>query len=347
MLKINLLPPYINQRSKIRAAWTALALLLVAELAGASVYQASLISQENQKLADVQGKESRVATVQKYAADATKERAKIAPIKMKTSYINELRVYNRVRPDLFDHVASYIYREIWITGMQAEQNTLTMPASAKSISSVGRFLLFMQNNPDFSQVRISSVPGWPPGTAGVEASPVGGGDMGAAPPKKGPGSKMVGVAEQPSASPGGMMGPGMMGPMGSMGPGGPGGGMMPGGPGGMMPGGPNSGPPGLGSPGGTPQIFGSGATGAGGDLTSVPTPGTEGYATGGAPIPYPTSLTRPKLLPVYFPFTVTGVLTKPIARPNYGEPLGGFGEEEADIPDAGGLPPGYSAPAGK
>src|SRR5437870_1672383 len=119
MLKINLLPSYVNERSKIRAAWTAMALLLVAELAGATVYQAGLISQEKQTLDDVQTKEGQVAAVQKLASEASKERAKVAPIKAKTSFINEIRDYNRVRPDLFDHVASYIYREIWITGMQA------------------------------------------------------------------------------------------------------------------------------------------------------------------------------------------------------------------------------------
>jgi Tfp pilus assembly protein PilN len=342
MLKINLLPSYVNQRSKIRAAWTAMALLLVAELAGATVYQAGLVSQEGEKLTVVQKKEHDVTEVQKLASEASKERAKIAPIKAKTSFIKEIRDYNRVRPDLFDHVASYIYKEVWITGMQAETNTLSMPASAKSVSSVGRFLLFMQNNPDFTQVRISSVPGWPPGTAGVEASAIGG-DTGEAAPKKGPGTRAVGIAEQ-SGPPAGMMGPG--GPMGSMGPMGPG--MMPGGPpgGGMMgPGGPGGGAPGLGSPGGTPQIFGSGATGAGGDLTSVPTPGTEGYTTGGAPIPYPTSVTRPKLLPVYFPFTVTGVLAKPIARPNFNAPSS-VTDEDSDIAN-GKLPAGYSGVAGK
>jgi len=193
----------------------------------------------------------------------------------------------------------------------------------------------MQNNPDFSLVRISTVPGWPPGTSGVEAGAVGG-DVGAEAPKKGPGTRAVGIAE-PSGPPMGAMGPG--GPMGSMGPMGPGG--MPG----MMPGGPPGMGPGLGSPGGTPQIFGSGATGAGGDLTSVPTPGSEGYTTGGAPIPYPTSFSRPKLPPAYFQFTVTGVLTKPIARPNFNAPST-VADEDTEFAN-GKLPPGYGGIPGK
>src|SRR5207244_3620334 len=137
-----------------------------------------------------------------------RERDKIQPIKNKTDFINQLLVYNKVRPNLYEHVASYIYREVWISGMQAEQNVLTMPASAKSISGVGRFLLFMQNNPDFTQVRISQVPGWPAGTAGVEASPLTGGGGG------GPGGPVGGPGY--GGPPGGSGGPGLM-----MGPGGP------------------------------------------------------------------------------------------------------------------------------
>jgi len=159
MLKINLLPPYINQAGKIRTAWTIMALLLAAELGGLTFFQKGQIDEEQQKLSDVQAKETHVQAVEKLAQDAKNERAKIAPIKEKTDFINQLFAYNRVRPDLYEHVASYVYQEVWISGMQAEQNTLTMPAAAKSISGVGRFLLFMQNNPDFTQVRISSVPG--------------------------------------------------------------------------------------------------------------------------------------------------------------------------------------------
>src|SRR5207244_12548220 len=140
-----------------------------------------------------------------------RERDKIQPIKNKTDFINQLLVYNKVRPNLYEHVASYIYREVWISGMQAEQNVLTMPASAKSISGVGRFLLFMQNNPDFTQVRISQVPGWPSGTAGVEASPLGG-------PGGGPGGSggppggSAGPPGRPAGGPVGPPGAGYLGP---------------------------------------------------------------------------------------------------------------------------------------
>jgi Tfp pilus assembly protein PilN len=314
MLKINLLPPYINQRSQIRNAWILMAVVLAAELVGLTFYQKGKIDQESQLLSDVQSKETQVLQVQKLASEAAAARAKIQPIKDKTDFINGLLAFNKVRPDLYEHVASYVYREVWISGMQADQNVLTMPASAKSISAVGRFLLFMQNNPDFSQVRISSVPGWPPGTGGVEASPLTGASAGG----------FGGGSGGPAGSGGPMMGsggPGAFGPPGGSG-GPPGGGPpMMGSGGGPPGGGPPGGPPGFGGPGGAvPQIFGGEAGSGGSGLTNVPSPGQPGgdaLTAGGAPIPYPSEVEQPKLLPVYFPFTVTGVLTKPILRPTF------------------------------
>jgi hypothetical protein len=322
MLKINLLPPYINQAGKIRSAWTALAALLILELVALTFWQWSNKSQESAQIASVTDKENRVITeVDKPKQEADAERNKIQPIKQKTDFINALLAYNRERPDLYERVASYIYREVWIQGMQAEQTTLTMPAQAKSISGAGRFLLFMQNSPDFQRVQISSVPGWPPGTAGVEAGglSVGGGYGGSG------GSTGVGPGGPP---------PGYGGPPSGGGTGSP-----------YSPGGAGGGPPGY--PGGGPPIFGGGGTGGGGEgpgLLSPATPGgdTGAIGTGGAPIPYFSSVDRPRPMPVYFPFTVTALLTKEIVRPTY---LGaGAGTDSGAAGYGGG--PGYGAPPG-
>jgi cell division protein FtsB len=327
MLKINLLPPYINQQGKIRTAWTLLALVLAAEIAGLSYYQWTQISAEQELLSDVQSKETQVQQVEKLKADADALRAKIKPIKDKTDYINQLFDFNKVRPNLYEHVASYIYKEVWISGMSADQSVLTMPASAKSISAVGRFLLFMQNNPDFTQVRISAVPGWPPGTSGVEAGPL-----------SAPGAPAGG----PGGSGGPAGGPGMM-----SGGGPPGGGPPMMGSGGGPPGGA---PPGFGPPGGSggpaglaPPIFGAGADNGRGGLMNVPAPSEPGsvIAGGGAPIPYPADFGQQKPPPVYFGFTVTGTLAKQIVRPTYqatgaGADTSGYG---------GGGPYGSGGPA--
>jgi hypothetical protein len=351
MLRINLLPPYINQQSKIRSAWTLMAALLVAELIGLTLFQASKRAEEKEKISTVEQKEQQVVQVQKLATEAQNIRAQVAPIKEKTDFINQLLAYNKVRPDLYERVASYIYQEVWVSGMQAEQNILTMPASGKSISGVGRFLLFMQNSPDFSKVQISSVPGWPPGTPGVEAGGIGGDVGGAAGPGYGRGAPAGYGA--PGSLPGGPPG----GP--------PGGASAGGGPGYGAPG--PGGAPGYGgtdSAAGGPPIFGGSGPGGGGPgLLNAPTalgPGEGGVTTGGAPIPYlpPPELAKPR--PTYFPFTVTGVLTKPIARPYYagigaegdtgagGSPYGGYGGPPGGPAGSayGGPPGGPGGPVG-
>src|SRR5687767_1315863 len=122
MLKINLLPPYINQRSKIRTAWTVLAVLLAAELVGLTLVQAKMRADENSLIASVQAQEAKAIQVESLAREAQTERAKIDPIKQKKDFIEKLWAYNKVRPNLYERVASYIYQEVWIAGMQAEQN---------------------------------------------------------------------------------------------------------------------------------------------------------------------------------------------------------------------------------
>ncbi len=340
MLKINLLPPYINQRSKIRTAWTLMAVVLAAEIAGLTYFQLNQINTENQLISDVQSKEQQVQQVEKLKTDADALRAKVKPIKDKTDFINQLFDFNKVRPNLYEHVASYIYREVWISGMNADQNVLTMPAAAKSISAVGRFLLFMQNNPDFTQVRISSVPGWPSGTAGVEASPLtgGGGPAGGPGGSGGPAGGAYGSGGgPPGAPPGGSGGPAGGPPV--MGPSG-------GGSGGGAPG--FGGPPG--SPSGAglaPPIFGAGADNGGPGLMNVPAPGQPGgdaVTGGGAPIPYPADLGQPKPLPVYFGFTVTGTLAKPIVRPTF-QATGAGGADTGPYGSGGGMM-GSGGPAG-
>jgi len=94
-------------------------------------------------------------------------------------------------------------------------------------------------------------------------------------------------------------------------------------------------------------------------VLSPATPGGDSspFGTGGAPIPYFSSLDRPKPIPIYFSFTVTGLLAKPIERPTYlgvggGTDSGaGYGGAPGyggppGYPGAGGGPPGYPGAGG-
>ena len=77
-----------------------LAALLALELVGLTLFQASRIGEEHEKLTEVQQKETEVTQVQKLAQEATSKRAEVKPIKDKTDFINALLAYNKVRPNL-------------------------------------------------------------------------------------------------------------------------------------------------------------------------------------------------------------------------------------------------------
>jgi hypothetical protein len=360
MLKINLLPAYIHERKKIRATWATMLALLGALTAGLIAYQGSLISQEQRLAEEVTMKEQKAQQVQKLVSDAAAERDKIKPIEGKVTFIKDILAFNKVRPDLFQRVSEYTFKGIRYNQMQAEGNVLTIQAFAPDLSSAGRYLIYMQGNPDLATVNISAVPGYPPGNQN-EGSTFGG--------TTDTGSGGYGGAAGTGYGPPGMSGPG--GPPGSPGGGygAPGGGYGPpggaisgpgappgGGPGGMGYGG----PPGAGGPGGYPGAPGGDTGTAEGQLPGYTAAlGQDGGVWGGRWFSTRNRLipdrSDPTQYPTGFPFSVTATLVKPINRPIYGQTTdqttdtsGGYG----GYPGAGGgygppgMPGGYGPPGG-
>jgi hypothetical protein len=362
MLKINLLPAYIHERKKIRATWVMMLALVGALTAGLIAYQGSLISQEGQLRAEVEQKEQEAQQVQALVTQASAEREKIKPIEGKVTFIKEVMAFNKVRPDLFQRVSEYTFRGIRYNQMQAEGNVMTIQAYSPDLSTAGRYLIYMQGNPDLSTVNISAVPGYPPGNqsegsnfgagaAGEGASGYGGYGGPGGPPG-GPGG--YGPPGGPGGPPGGPGGPpGSYGPPGGAGYGAP--------PGGAMSG--PGGPPGYGGPGGPGGYPGApGDTGAGeGQLPGIQAAtGQDGSIYGGRWFGTRNYLipdrSNPNLYPKGFAFTVTATLVKPISRPIYGQTAdqqtngyggpggpGGYGGYPGGPP---GGPGGYGPPGG-
>src|ERR1043166_3198847 len=118
MLKINLLPSYIYERKKIRAAWAVVVAVILLEIAGLAAYQGKLINDENAKAADVTTAEAKADQGQKLVGEAAAERAKIAPITQKVQFIKDILKFNTVRPNLFQNVAEYTIKGIHYTHME-------------------------------------------------------------------------------------------------------------------------------------------------------------------------------------------------------------------------------------
>jgi hypothetical protein len=302
-MKINLLPGRVKGKSNLQAIWALVTVLILAELAGLGFYQKSLRDKESQVAADVVTKQAEATRVNKIGDDANAERAKVRDIDTKVKFVKEVTEYNEVRPDLYARTVEYTLEGVRYTSMSASQNLLQIGAWAPSLADAGRYLLFMENSPDFSAVRISGVPGYPPGGQGAGGA-AGPGESGAIPGNSGGAPSSGAFAPSgPEASGGSQNSGGGFTPSG--GPGSPG----------FSPGGQGAAQDfGGGGPGGAPGgAFGPGAPGGGGQ-------GGGGGQTvyGGAFMNAGARFLPPKP-PQGFPFTVTAQLVKPIVRPLFGQ----------------------------
>jgi hypothetical protein len=291
-MKINLLPGRVRGKSSLQPVWALVVLLILAELGGLAFYQSSLLATEKAQASELETKNAKVTEVNKIGQEATTERSKIRDIDAKVKFVKDLTEYNEVRPDLYANTIEYTLDGIRYTSMSASQNLMQIGAWAPTLSDAGRYLLFMQNSPDFTAVQISGVPGYPPG------GQTGGGAAG------GPGESGAFSGNSGGPSAGAFPNSG-----GGFGPGGPSAGAFPNSGGGFEPGGQGA----AGGFGGGPgSAFGPGAPGGGGQ-------GGGGGQTiyGGA---YQNAGTRnlPPKPPQGFPFTVTAQLVKPIVRPLFG-----------------------------
>jgi len=318
-MKINLMPGRVRGQSSLKPIWGLVVVLILAELIGLGLWQKSLRDRETQLIADTEAAKTHADAVHALEREASAERAKVKDIDQKVKFVQELQTYNEARPNLYQNTIEYTLNGIRYTSMSAAQNVMQIGAWAPTLADAGRYLLFMQNSPDFSAVRISGVPGYPPGGQT-------GGGGGAGPGESGAALGSGAFAPPPDTGASGLNSGGGVTNLG------PPGGFAPGGQGaaGAEAGGPPGGAFGPGAPGGGGQGGGGGRTIYGG-----------AYQNAGA-------RNLPPKPPQGFPFTVTAQLVKPIMRPLFGvnpqQP--GFGGPGAFGPGAFGPEAGAGGPIG-
>ena len=195
MLRINLLPAYIEERKKTRNVIIGVVAGVLAVIAALSFYTWGVLSPAvaaQQAAADEQEKLAK--EVQTIQADAENILAEAKPITDKSDYVKQVRFYNTLRQNIYRRVAQYTYKEIEYSAMTAGGQTLQLSAYAKKLSDVGRFYIQLFGNPDLSAVSISGIPGWPKGQAG------GGGGGGRGFPGGGGGGGYPGAGGPPGGS---------------------------------------------------------------------------------------------------------------------------------------------------
>ena len=162
MLRINLLPPYVQQRrltKKLVPAFVALFLVSVALPLIAYVYLHGKLVTLTQEATDaVAGK----AKTDNYKAEAATTISQVAPIQAKLKFVTDVDAYARKWVALYNTLAdttpksSFLYTGATVTGQ-----TMAIKAYSPSVEEVGRYLQVMYHEPDFTSVVVDKIPAYP------------------------------------------------------------------------------------------------------------------------------------------------------------------------------------------
>lgn len=162
MLKINLLPPYIFERRKVRQTAFLFGLIVVLAFGG----MVGWIFMLSRKEADLKARFAVMdaAAKQVLALEDTikAEEAKIPPIKDRMDYFKAVTAYNEKFPAVYEELVKYTYERVLYRSITPSNSQLTIAAHAKSLGDCGRYLLNIYRARHlFSNVTISAVPGYP------------------------------------------------------------------------------------------------------------------------------------------------------------------------------------------
>jgi hypothetical protein len=164
VLKINLLPPYIYERRKVRKAALIFGLLFAAVAAGIFGWWLMLSNQERNLKVQVEDMKAKAAQVEALQQQLSAEQAKLPPIKSKVDYIKGVMAYNMKYPAIYAELANYTYSRIIYKSIKPSGgNSIAIDARARTVGDCGRYLLNMYRAQHiFTSVAISqsAIKGW-------------------------------------------------------------------------------------------------------------------------------------------------------------------------------------------
>jgi len=169
VLKINLLPPYIYERRKIRQTTFLFGLIFMLVLGCMVTWWVMLGKKESNLEIYVAEMEQKADQVKALKELVRAEEAKIPPVEAKVDFIEGVMAYNVKVPNLYEELAKYTYTRVLYRSVSPSNNQLTIQAYARSVGDCGRYLLNLYRASHiFRSVAISEVPGYP--TGGGEAA---------------------------------------------------------------------------------------------------------------------------------------------------------------------------------
>ena len=162
MLRINLLPAYVQQRRLTKAlvpVFIAIFALCVAAPLAVYFYLHGKLTTLTQDAADaVTGKGKTDAL----KAEAVTTLAQVAPIQSKLQFLKDDYAYIDKWVQLYSTLANTTPKSSFIyTGAQVTGPTMAIKAYSPSVEEVGRYLQVMYHEPDFSTVAVDHIPAYP------------------------------------------------------------------------------------------------------------------------------------------------------------------------------------------
>ena len=162
MLRINLLPPYVQQRRLTKKLVPLFVGLFLASVALPLVAYAILHSHLVKLTQDASDAVAGKAKTDNYKAEASTTISQVAPIQAKLQFVTDVDAYPRKWVALYSTLADTTPRSSFLyTGASVAGTTMAIKAYSPSVEEVGRYLQVMYHEPDFTSVVVDKIPAYP------------------------------------------------------------------------------------------------------------------------------------------------------------------------------------------
>ena len=162
MLRINLLPAYLEEQKKRNVQYTLAVLTALLLIGGALAYH-FLVLQPSVDDMERQASEmdTRATEVETLKGQTDTLVASIQPLTDKVKFVKQTRWYNGLRPRIFEQVARYTYNQVEYNSMAVQGDSLSIKGRVKKLSDAANYYLAMSANPDVKAVGWNGIYGWP------------------------------------------------------------------------------------------------------------------------------------------------------------------------------------------
>lgn len=164
MLKINLLPPYIFEPAKRRRVTAVWIVLFVAVIGACLAWKSQIDAQVNEVKQQTEAERPKMVEKQQKEQEAKKINDESAVVRGKRDFVKSARDYTlKTYPTLVYNVRDYTLQSVVYSSLQSGGQSVTMSAFAPSLAKVGHYVMWMEHNPNISNVSvaINSLYGFP------------------------------------------------------------------------------------------------------------------------------------------------------------------------------------------